>query len=248
MDIRKNKRSKQTRAMHKNKCRNLHRARVRRQLHGLIMFAMIQKRKTVVLKLPVDIPGILKKTKDINVKMTTNAALFDDPPVAMATNKTAIDKAFAAEAAMVDPDTEKTTDRDEAVSVIVITAFQYRDYVQTKVDADVAHALDIAQMAGMDIKGTARRQKQVWAVHYTGISQEIEVTGSVRAQRCAYEWQMTETPDNIPSWRVKEITTTLQSTTIVKGLEVGKYISFRYRIILKDGPTQWSDPIKVLII
>ena len=212
------------------------------------MMAFNVPRPIVKLSMPTDVPGILVKCKDINDKVTLHAALFPDLPVTAADNKTHIEKAFTAEGAMQNPDTDKTNIRNNAVALILSEAFAYHDYVQTLATATPADAAALAIAAGMELKGFTKRGKQVWSVKYTGISQEVELTATIKGKRCAYEWQQSATPDDLPSWRVTEITTTLQSTTIATGLPVGKDIYFRFRIILKDGPTQWSDPIKVHII
>jgi hypothetical protein len=214
----------------------------------IVLFGVFLNKKTVVLNLPPDVPNILVKAKDILEKMTLNATLFDDPTVSMIDFGKHIGAAFAAEAAMENPDTTKTETRNATIAVVVLDCGKLKTYVQTKVDADLSKALEIALSAGMNLKGFTKRGKQQWGVHYTGMTGEVECQGSTRKTRCAYEWQRTLTPDNLPSWRVDEITTTLQATTIVKGLTVGKDIYFRYRMILKDGPTQWSDPICIHII
>ena len=215
------------------------------------LFAMMSiylNKKTVVLRLPKDVPGILVKAKDIHDKMVQNAALFVDADPSMADFKLHLDAAFAAEGAMEDPDTDKTNTRNKTVATVILDCGSERDYVQKLVNSDLPNADSIVIDAGMTLKGFTSRQKQVWSVCYTGTSMEIELVGAWKAARCAYEWQYSYTPLVEDSWWTAHLPVTLQSTTKVSGLAVGKVVYLRYRHILKDGPTDWYEVLSILVV
>ena len=220
----------------------------RRDDFKIFMMGIYLNKKLVVLRLPADVPNLLVKAKDIYEKMKANATLFDAPNPTMPIFLQNIEAGFKAEAAMEDPDSDKTNTRDKAVATVILDCGTERDYVQSKVNLDLPNADSIVIDAGMGLKSFTSRQKQVWAVFYTGLSGEVELQSQVKAQRCAYEWQATYTPESEASWWTIHLNVTLQASTKVNGLTPGRIVHLRYRHILKDGPDDWSEVLSIMVV
>jgi hypothetical protein len=214
----------------------------------IFMMGIYLNKKLVVLRLPADVPGMLVKALDMHDKMTANALLFDEPNPSMPDFLKHINAALAAEAAMEDPDTEKTNTRDKTAAVVIIDCGTERDYVQSKVNLDLPNADSIVLDAGMGLKGYTSPGKQVWALYYTGLTGEVECQGGIRSYRSAYEWQFTYTPDDEASWWSSRVNPTLQATTKLTHLSPGKMVYVRFRHILKDGPDDWSIVLSIMVV
>jgi len=214
----------------------------------LFLMTLIPKRPKVVAKLPSDVPNLLIAVQDIHDLMTANSILFPTPSPTMAVFQGHINTLTTKEAKMLTGDTVTTSERDTAKLVVELDVEDLVAYTQTIVNGDIPNALTIALKAGMDLKGHTNRGKQEEGAFYTGLTGEIEIVGKVKSYRCAYQWQMTQTPTDLQSWKMEEIDPTLQSKTIVKNLTVGTTYYFRYRVILKEGPTLWSAAFKMMIL
>ena len=188
------------------------------------------------------------RQRTYTIRWLQNATLFVDADPSMADFLLHLNTAFAAEGAMEDPDTDKTNQRNKTVATVILDCGSERDYVQKLVNSDLPNADSIVIDAGMTLKGFTSRQKQVWSVCYTGTSMEIELIGHIKGKRCAFEWQYSYTPLDESSWWTAHLNVTLQSTTKVSGLAVGKVVYLRFRHILKDGPTDWYDVLSILVV
>jgi hypothetical protein len=217
------------------------------ELYILVMTKLVIGGKTVVVKFPLDIPGILLKSRDICDHMTGNL-LFPDAQDMLPAFKEHIEDAFALQAKMIGRGKSITEKRNKAVYLVITETFDFRIKVQKVVNQDRKYAQDIAISAGMDIKKFTPRAKQKWSAYYTGMKGEIELQGVYLTQRCAYQWQATFTPEIEASWRDMDIDVTIRSTTIIKGLIPGTMVYFRYRIIVSAGPKAWSDALSMIII
>ncbi len=127
-------------------------------------------------------------------------------------------------------------------------AEQMRVMVQTTVNGNIANAAEIAKNSGMTIKMINPRQNKQWTAHYTGNPGEVELSAKVKAARAFTQWQCLTDVNDLTTWTTYPIDPTLKSTTVVKNLPLGKVLFFRYRSILKAGPSEWSEAIKLMIV
>ena len=139
-----------------------------------------------------------------------------------------------------------------ADTFVKVTSERLREIVQGLCDADVPNSLEIAQSCGMDIMGVGGRSDQEWTVTRGETSGSVELTGSIKGyknKRRAFQWQRTLDPTDQASWYKpeNEILTTINAFTLVTGLNVKDTVYFRYRIILADGVTDWSETISIII-
>jgi hypothetical protein len=100
----------------------------------------------------------------------------------------------------------------------------------------------------MAIKTIKPRKSQNWIARYNGNTGQVELASRVKRGRCFTQWGMTYDPTDPNSWFANPIDPTLKATTVVSNLTVGKVAYFRYRSILKDGPSPWSDILKIMVV
>jgi len=98
--------------------------------------------------------------------------------------------------------------------------------------------------AGMDVKNTFSRQKQVFTIRRDELpGSVILLAGSVR--RGSHEWQYTLDSTNPGAWT--SVTSTTEAAVTIPGLESGKRYWFRHRSILPGGPTAYDGPIDIIV-
>jgi hypothetical protein len=210
----------------------------------------------VVIKFPEDHPGIIMKAQSIHDAMGTSTWMSGITDIADIlsdyqddiTEYTALEgKAqLRLPGAVGARDTFSTTFVSE-------TSEALRLIVQGVVKTNKTHAVEIARSCDMDIKAPGGKSASEWNVTHGETSGSVEIAGSIKGyktNRYSFQWQMTRDLSDEESWFTKAnfIDPTLQMTTQVKGLKLKETVWFRFRIILKDGPTEWSEPIGIDII
>ena len=136
--------------------------------------------------------------------------------------------------------------RNILYDAVVLDKNEVMAFVQNLADnaPNAAAALDIILNAGFDAKVNGKHVKAPLTPKYTGLSGEIELVGTALDKRAAYEWQQSL---DSKTW-LDDIDGTLQAKTIVKGLTPGTIYFFRYRGLLKDGYTKWSQVVWILVV
>ena len=99
--------------------------------------------------------------------------------------------------------------------------------------------------AGMDVKSTSPHQKQTFTVSYGNIPGSVDLTGA-SITRGSHEWEYKTDATNANEWISAE--PTVQASTTIHGLEISKRYYFRHRSITTDGPTDWDDPLSLIVV
>ena len=211
----------------------------------LILLSMaIIHRITVVLALPKDIDDLIVALYRIHDSMASSP-YFAGLAAKLLAFKAKIDKLKDYHiAAHTTPPTKTTAERDEAKQEAINDAEILRNDVQNIVNAaPPADGETIATAAGMKVKRIGAVNKQDFSVKHGEVSGSIFlVAKAVETSHAAHEWRMSLDGN---AWTY--ITTTLQASTTVSGLNPGTKVLFQHRTILKDGPTDWSQDEAIIV-
>jgi len=136
---------------------------------------------------------------------------------------------------------------------ITETSEDLRVIVQGVVNLNKTSAIDIAKSCDMEIQGAGGRSPFKWTVTHGKLSGSVDLSADIseyNTRRYCSQWQRTKDASDPASWYLleNEILPTLQAKTTVFDLRVKDTVSFRFRLILSDGPTEWSDVIQIIII
>jgi len=115
--------------------------------------------------------------------------------------------------------------------------------VQKTVNANPGNAAALIQSAGMNVKKAAPRPKRVFAATEGTVSGSVKLVTEAAARRASYEWQYST--DGAKTWTPAP--PTLQAKTTITGLPPGTAVAFRYRSVVKAGPSDWSQPIQIIV-
>lgn len=99
--------------------------------------------------------------------------------------------------------------------------------------------------AGMEVKAKGSRNKQRFMVVAGELPGTIELFAEA-VRRGSHEWQYTTDIADSSGWIDGE--PTVQSTTLLTGLESGKKYYFRHRSVRPEGPSAWDDPEAAFVI
>ena len=182
---------------------------------------------------------------NIITNMTGNAN-FTSPTPPIATITTQRDELQeAAEIAKTGNKQERAAVKPK-LRILKSSVKQLAGYVETIANANPETAEEVALSSGFPIKRLTPRGKRVFTAENTAIAGTVKVyTGTVK-KAIAYEFDYTQTPETDTSWIPTE--TKASATRIVPGLTSGKTYYFRYRVIFRSGPGDWSDNITLVVM
>jgi hypothetical protein len=196
-----------------------------------------------VLKIPeYEVPRFIVYARSI-VKAMTDNSWFPSPHPPLATVAAAIDALDEAQTATLTRMAGTVEVRDEKRRVLKRLLDQLCAYVQATADAHPEHAASIIESAGMYVK-----KKRVYAavpfrVKPGDVSGEMVLVAPVAGNRSAYDWAYSI--DGMKTWIV--LPTTVRASTTVRGLVPGSTVYFRYRTVTKDGTSDWSEPVSIIV-
>ena len=169
-----------------------------------------------------------------------NPGYFATPSPALATVTTHINDLQTAQTLAETRVAGSAAARDLAYDVVQDDLHGLLNYVQTIADnaADEPTAIAIINASGFDLKNKGVRVKPDLKAENGDVSGSVKLTAKSEDKRAAYQWQMS--PDNT-NW--SDLEPTLQAKTFVDGLTPGNKVNFRYRAVVKSGPTSWSNSV-----
>ena len=201
-------------------------------IHRVIASLNVPRQASLILGVAKAIAGALTGNKWVPTP---------DPPVA--TIQTAITDLEAAENAAKSGLKTAVAARNQKRRALLTLLEQEKGTVQKAMDGDPENAHEIAVSAAMGVRKVPVRTKRTFTVRPAPLSGAVEAfTGRV-AIRASYEWQYSA--DGGKTWQ--SAPSTLRTKTIIAGLQPGVSYAFRFRAITKSGPSDWSDPITVLV-
>ncbi len=136
--------------------------------------------------------------------------------------------------------------RDAAYSAALLATQSWQNYVQRLCNLNPDHAKEIAGDAHMILNIVKGREKNDCTATST-LEGQVELGGIVRCNRQATDWEMSTDPTDPLKWYVTKIPPTLAANTIVTGITSNAIMYFRSRVILMEGPQEWSVVIKVRV-
>ncbi|HEY3820369.1 MAG TPA: hypothetical protein VGL81_24560 [Polyangiaceae bacterium] len=201
------------------------------------------RRILAVLKLPgSNVPGLLMIADGIVSKMTGNA-FFPAPRPPLATVSSAIAELSQAQVETLSRTTGTVAVRARKRVVLVNLLEELRSYVQATADASREQAASIIESAGMSVKRPRTVYPRVFRAKDGHVSGEVNLEVPSAGDDAGYEWE--DSLDGAITWRT--LPPTRQASTTVSGLSPGSKVHFRYRAVTKDGPTDWSDSIWIIV-
>lgn len=198
-----------------------------------------KQRFTVDLRLPDKPDEVLLRAKTIVNSMRGNKWFpTPDPPLED------VERAIAAfqDAGVAARSLTRGTvaDRNAKQGWLETLLVGLRIYVERIANANPSHAAEIVTSASMFLRGDRRRGKLPFVVKKGKLPGAAELWVKVEHKRAGYHWQMSV--DGGKTWI--GLPPGNKGNTTVEGLESGRVYLFRFRVVTKDGPRDWSEPVE----
>jgi len=181
------------------------------------------------------------QTNAILAAMTSNTN-FPSPTPPLATIQSTIDSLETEETAVLNAH-PRVAQRDVLVAQLLSQLHLLKAYVQQVADADPANAPSIIVGAGMAIKKPTSYSKPDFEVVQGQNSGTVELSIRSVSKRAAYYWQQ-----SLDSETWSELPETLQAKTTVTGLKPGATYYFRYATLTKNGKSDWSRIVSIIVV
>jgi hypothetical protein len=202
-----------------------------------------QPRCIAVLKLPKkQVPRLIIHARHI-VRSMTQSPWFPSPRPSLATTEKATEALAAAQAATLGGGVAQTAARDDEERALRLLLEQLGRYVQSVADAHVEHAREIIESAGMYVKGQRTGGRPGFRLRDGRVSGEIEARCDQAGNRASYEWEISL--DERVTWARSRITT--EARVLIPALRPGARVWVRYRSIVKNAPSDWSEPQATIV-
>ena len=196
----------------------------------------------VVLKLQqTSVPALLERVTSIVTAMETNKATFPSPTPPLATVKADVAALIGAQTALKNHAGSRA-DRDDKQKVVVADAGALHGYVRQVVNADPSNAEILADQASMTLRKASAPTKAALAVKQT-VSGVVNVVAKATKGARINEWQYST--DGSKTWI--DVPSTTKAKTTIHNLTPGVSVSYRQRVVTKDGTGDWSQPISALV-
>jgi hypothetical protein len=206
------------------------------------MSTKISNRSLVVLKLPTNVPELIKTGQSIVQAMTGNAFFASpNPPLSKVGGYLAT--LTATETATKTRAKGTVEARNAARTDVVGALHGLKAYVQEISDAGGDQGPAIIASAGMSVKRTSAPIKPVFAAHPGATSGSVKLVAKAAGHRASYEWQWSS--DGGKTWTTAPAT--LQAKTVIAGLPVATSCIFRYRAVTKTGEGDWSQLVTLVV-
>jgi hypothetical protein len=165
-------------------------------------------------------------------------AYFPVLPVPIATLQGHIDDLEAAEAAVRSGTHGTGTARDAKLEVVVGDLEQEKTYVETVANARGEDADAVAASSGFARKESRGPGTWAFGAKQGDRSGEVKLHAPRKNRAEKYQWQ--RGADGI-QWI--DLADTNEASTVVVGLSPGTLYFFRYRTLLRNVLSDWSDPV-----
>ena len=118
-----------------------------------------------------------------------------------------------------------------------------RTYVETIANQHAEDAEAVVASSGMSVKQSAGPSKADFAVQQGTVSGSVRLTVRHPGIVTSFDWQTSSDGDH---W-VDE-PSTVRANLDIDGLTPGIRYCFRYRTLTRDGKSDWSDPLTLLVV
>ncbi len=201
-----------------------------------------QNRTFVSLKMPTKVPDYIAAVRGVIAAATNNSSLPGARPL-VAALRAAVEQLAQKQSDVLTRTRGTATARDEALQRVREAMNGYQQYVQQRADADPEAAASNITGAGLRVRLPSTRRKAAFTAKTGPKSGQVVVEVKAPAKRASYLWESSS--DGGKTWVVRA--RTLQANATIDGLPVGQYVTFRVQVLTKDGLSDRSDPIEVLV-
>jgi hypothetical protein len=199
-------------------------------------------RTLVAAKIPSGDPALSAYAHAILAALAGNA-LVPNPNPSIATLTDLVTKFDAAQTATKTRAPGSVAARNAARGALRIGLHTLAATVQQVVDANPEHAEAIIGSVNMSVKKTPGHVKVPFAAKPGAVSGSVDLTAKAAAPRASYEWEWSG--DGGHTWT--PVLPTLKAKTTITGLPVATTCQFRYRFVTKDGVSDWSQVITLVV-
>jgi hypothetical protein len=200
------------------------------------------RKLTVALNLPKRDNEVIAFAKHVADSMDGNSH-FPSPPVPIATLRAHIAEVDAAQIATLGGAHGTATARDAKLVVVANDLKVLRTYVETVALQHAADAAEVVASSGMSIKQSAGPVTAVFAVNQRAESGSVELVVRHPGIVSSFDWQSSTDGSH---WL--DAGRSVHARFTVTGLVPGTRYWFRYRVLTRDGLSDWSDPITLLVV
>ena len=200
------------------------------------------QRSIVALALPRRVAALIAVAKAIVQGLTGNPS-FPQPDPSLPVLSTAIADLEAAELAVQTRAKGAVATRDQKRAALIVLLRREKLYVQKIADSDYEKAPALIQSAGMGVAKSKVHGKRVFAVKQGRLSGTVSVATAFAGPRSAYEWEFSS--DGGKTWQAGPPTTRTKTTLL--GLQPGTTYAFRSRSVTKVGPSDWTQPLTLVV-
>jgi len=196
----------------------------------------------VVRKTPGPVLQLLAYARAILAAMNGNAHFpSPNPPLSKVT--ASCNGLDAAQAATKTRAPGSIAARDAARTQLVADLHTLTGYVQQTADANLELSEAIITSASLAVRRSAARVKPAFAVKLGPVSGSAHLVVKAAGGRGSYEWAYST--DGGKTW--VDAPPTTQAKATITGLPVATTVQFRFRAIVKTGPTDWSQPLSLVV-
>ena len=200
------------------------------------------RRTFVSLHLPRPVPVLIPFSQKVVQSMTGNPH-FPTPTPTLADVITAIAAVQTAETSVLTGLKGTAVVRNDRKAVLVTLMGELGHYVQKTADADPENSAAIILSSGFSLRKSNTRKPRTFAVKAGAVSGAVVVTAPLAARRASYEWQYST--DAGKTWI--EWAPSLRSHTTITGLPAGVQVQLRSRAVTKAGPSDWTQPLAIVV-
>ncbi len=200
------------------------------------------KRTFVILMLPRRVPALITYAQSVVTAMTNNQH-FPTPVPALTEVSAAILALQNAETAVLSGLKGVVVVRNDRRLALVKLLQELRGYIQHTADADPENGAAIIRSSGLPARKVPAHKPRVFTVEPGAVSGAVDIFAATAARRASYEWQYST--DGGKTWI--EAAPSLRARTTITGLPVATVAQFRYRSVTKAGPSDWSQPVTLVV-
>jgi hypothetical protein len=200
------------------------------------------QRMMVKLERPTMVAAFLIQAQHVVDRMTGNP-WFPNPVPALTEVQARIDALDSSETEALSLARGLKQARNADSRRLVSAMDLLRAFVQFTADENFDHAADIIESAGMSVKGRSYPVKEAFSARPGRVSGAVKLMVLAAGKVVAYHWQTSA--DGGQTWQ--ELPSTLQAQTVVTGLVPQKSYLFRYHVVVRSGPLDWSEPVSIVV-
>jgi len=195
-----------------------------------------------VAKIPAADAALSTFTHALIASLTGNA-LVPNPNPSIATLTDLGTKFDAAQTATKTRTAGTVAVRNAARTALRVALSTEKATIQQLADANPEQAEALVASVGMSARMTATHVKPPFAAKSGAISGSVDLAVKAAATRASYEWAWSG--DGGHTWT--PVLPTLKAKTTITGLPVATTCQFRYRSVTKDGVSDWSQVITLVV-